>query len=96
METTFDSLGYFDKLKQAGVPEAQAKVQAEALKDVLDTSQHYLATKRDLEATKQELQRDIKELEYRLMLKLGGIAVATAGICTAIILGLLPMLLPTT
>lgn len=28
--TTFDSLRYFEKLKAAGVPEEQAKVQADA------------------------------------------------------------------
>lgn len=31
--TTFDALAYFEKLKAAGVPEEQAKVQANALRD---------------------------------------------------------------
>lgn len=30
--TIFDSLGYFEKLKEAGVPEAQARVQYDLLK----------------------------------------------------------------
>ncbi|PIE69410.1 MAG: DUF1640 domain-containing protein [Deltaproteobacteria bacterium] len=79
METTFDSLGYFKKLKDAGFSEDQAKVQTDALREVIDSS---LATKRDL-----------KDLEYRLTynltLKLGGITVA----CSAIILALLPLIL---
>ena len=29
---TFDSLGYFERLKEAGVPEPQARVQADALR----------------------------------------------------------------
>ena len=29
---TFDSLGYFEKLKDAGVPEPQARVQADTLR----------------------------------------------------------------
>ena len=50
--TTFDTLGYFDKLKAAGFTEQQARVQADALRELID----------DKLATKQ----DIKELELRL------------------------------
>lgn len=72
---TFDTLSYFDKLKDAGVPENQARVQADALRDLVESS---LVTKRDL-----------KELEYKLTIRLGGIAVA----CTALLLAILPMLI---
>ena len=34
--TTFDTLGYFEKLKAAGVPEAQARVQADTLRVLID------------------------------------------------------------
>ena len=73
--TTFDTLGYFEKLKAAGVPEEQAKIQANALLEVIEDS---LVTKRDL-----------KELEYKLTIRLGGIVVA----CTALLLAILPMLI---
>lgn len=73
--TTFDTLGYFEKLKAAGVPEEQAKIQANALREVIEDS---LVTKRDL-----------KELEYKLTIRLGGIVVA----CTALLLAILPMLI---
>lgn len=73
--TTFDSLSYFEKLKAAGVPEAQAKVQTETLREVIESS---LVTKRDL-----------KELELRLTIRLGGIAIA----CTALLLAVLPMMI---
>ena len=43
--TTFDTPGYFEKLKAAGVPEEQAKIQANALRDIIENS---LVTKRDL------------------------------------------------
>ena len=33
---TFDTLAYVKKLKAAGVPEAQAEVQAEALVEIID------------------------------------------------------------
>ncbi len=43
---TFDTLKYIDTLKEAGVPEVQARAQAEALREVLHTE---VATKQDLE-----------------------------------------------
>jgi hypothetical protein len=49
---TFDTLGYFERLKAAGMPESQARVQAETLREVIEDK---LATKQDL-----------RELEYRL------------------------------
>jgi len=63
--TTFDTLGYFEKLKAAGVPENQAKAQVEVIREVIE----------DKLATKQDLQ----ELEYRLTIRFGSmIAVAVA------------------
>ncbi len=79
MEAVFDSLTYFKKLKDAGVPEEQANVQAEALRAIIDST---LATKKDL-----------KEQEYRIIIRLGSIVIATAGICTTIVLGFLPLLI---
>lgn len=75
LTTTFDTLAYFDKLKAAGMPEEQARVQADALKELVESA---LATKRDL-----------KELELRLTIRLGGIVVA----CTTLLLAVLPLML---
>ena len=72
---TFDTLGYFEKLKASGMPEEQARVQADTLRDLVESS---LVTR-----------RDIKELELRLTIRLGGIAVA----CTALLLAVLPIIL---
>ncbi|MCX4310224.1 MAG: hypothetical protein OSJ28_07990 [Desulfovibrio sp.] len=77
--TTFDSLRYFEKLKAAGVPEEQAKVQADALREVID----------ERLVTKDYLDYRLKELEYKLVIRLGGIVVA----CTAILLAGLPLML---
>ena len=49
---TFDTLAYAKKLKAAGVPDEQAEVQAEALKDIVNTE---LLTKRDLTEAKIEI-----------------------------------------
>ena len=35
--TTFDTPGYFEKLKAAGVPESQARVRTDALRDMTDS-----------------------------------------------------------
>lgn len=77
--TAFDALGYFEKLKAAGVPEEQAKIQANALREVID----------ERLVTKDYLDLRLKELEYRLTIRLGGIVVA----CTAILLAALPLIL---
>ena len=64
--TTFDALAYFEKLKAAGVPEDQAKVQANAFRDFTaiqdENARRELATKGDLQALRLEL----KEMEMRL------------------------------
>jgi len=58
---TFDALGYFEKLKAAGMPEAQAKIQLEAMQDVIknydDVSRKDLATKGDLQNLKHDILR---------------------------------------
>ena len=61
--TTFDTLGYFDKLKAAGFTEQQARVQADALRELIEDK---LATKRDLKELEAATKRDLKELELRL------------------------------
>lgn len=49
---TFDTLAYAKKLKSAGVPEAQAEIQAEALKEIINSE---LVTKRDLTEAKVKI-----------------------------------------
>jgi hypothetical protein len=62
----FDTLRYANKLKAAGVPEKQAEVQAEALADIVDER---LVTKQDL-----------RELELRMIVKLGGVMLSGLGL----------------
>ena len=49
---TFDTLSYVKRLKSAGVPEAQVEIQAEALKEIINSD---LVTKRDLVEAKVEI-----------------------------------------
>lgn len=74
----FDTLQYAKKLKEAGVPEKQAEVQAEALVEIIEDK---LATKQDIVM----LQKDLKELEYRLIIKMGAMLVASITILGAMI-----------
>ena len=61
---TFDTLKFVEKLRAAGVPEAQAKVQAEVLVFALDeVMDQQLATKVDIARLERELKTDIARLE---------------------------------
>lgn len=72
---TFDTLAYFDKLKSAGVPEPQAKVQAETLAEIIDEK---LATKRDLKELEQRLT-------YKLTIRLGAMLTSAVAILSILI-----------
>ena len=71
--STFNPLTYFEELRAAGVSEPQAKVQADTLNKIVDGE---LATKNDIFL----LQKDIKELEYKLTIRLGSMLVASMSI----------------
>ncbi|WP_333656090.1 hypothetical protein [Dissulfurispira sp.] len=89
----FDTLAYAKKLKEAGVPEKQAEIHAEAIAEIVEDK---LATKRDLKdlevAVQRDIkelevtvQRDIKELELRLIIKLGSLIAASIAIVAALV-----------
>ena len=69
MSAGIDSLRLYDRLRTK-LPEDEARVIADALVEVVETD---LATKRDL-----------KELEYRLVIKMGGMLIALAGFLAVI------------
>jgi len=59
----FDTHAYVKRLTAAGMPEAQAEVQAEAFAELINDQ---LATKRDLAELEMRLGGQSKELEMRL------------------------------
>ena len=67
----FDTLEYSKKLRAAGFTEVQAEVQAEALADMFENQ---IATKRDL-----------RELEYRLLIRLGAMMTVAIGAIAALV-----------
>ena len=75
---TFDTLKFANKLKAAGLPPDQAEAQAEALAEVIELNIQDLVTKDDLTAS-------LKDLEQRLIIKLGGMMVVAVGVIVALV-----------
>ncbi|MDR3176447.1 MAG: CCDC90 family protein [Desulfovibrio sp.] len=67
VSVTFDTLGFFEKLKAAGVPEQQAKVQVEIMQEVVcgygAASRKDLASKGDI----QELGNELHNVKHELL-----------------------------
>jgi len=74
-ETTFDTLQYAKKLRSAGFTEAQAEIQAEAIKELIDDK---LVTKNDLEV-------GLKSLRDQMTIRMGGMLVTAVIVLAAII-----------
>ncbi|MBF0161946.1 MAG: DUF1640 domain-containing protein [Magnetococcales bacterium] len=66
----FDSYAYVRRLRDAGMDEQQAAIQAEAFmtlaEDRLATKQDITELKRDIETTKAELKRDIAAMDAKV------------------------------
>ena len=71
---TFDSLGYAKKLEAAGFTREQAEVQANALREVID----------ERLVTRDYLDTRLKELEYRLTIRLGAMLAASIAMVAAL------------
>ena len=67
VQPKYDSLGYAQELKEAGVPEALANIQAKALFRVIDQQ---LVTKQDIKELEVKLGYEIKELEVKFGYKI--------------------------
>lgn len=72
---TFDTHAYIKKLKAVGMPEEQAEVQAEAIAELVT----------DRLVTKEDLDRSLKELEYRLTIRLGSMMVVAVSLIAALV-----------
>lgn len=70
----FDTHAYVKHLTQVGVPEPQAEVHAEAIASLIESE---LATKRDLKEMEVTLRHELKELESRIIIRLGGLIIAS-------------------
>jgi hypothetical protein len=80
---TFDTLKFVKTLQAAGVEAPQAEAIAAAVRDSHDAAD--VATKGDLRELKTELKADIRELELRMTVRLGGMIVLGIGVIAALI-----------
>lgn len=76
---TFDTHKFVRKLKESGLPEGQAEAIADAFKEAQGEAE--LATKRDIE----DLRRDMREMEQRMVIKLGGLIVLAVGVVATLV-----------
>lgn len=76
MTVAFDTLKFVEKLEAGGFTHTQAKAVAEAFAEA--TSQE-LAIKTDILAVRS----DIRELELRMTVKLGGLIIGATGVIIA-------------
>ncbi len=77
----FDTHTYVKRLVSAGMPEPQAEVIADEQRNLITNE---LATKRDI----ADVRRDMKEMELRLTVRMGGMMV-TAVVAVAALVKLL-------
>ena len=81
----FDTLKYSKRLKDAGVSDKQAEAEAEALAEVLKINIKDLASKDDLTREVDLLRRDMREMELRIVIKLGALMAFSIGIVATLV-----------
>lgn len=87
MAVFLNTLKYARALRDAGVKAEDAEKQAEALAEALETAE--VATKADLRETERALRSDMKELEYRLTLRIFASQIAGTVGTAALVLAVL-------
>jgi len=73
---TFDTHGFVKRLTAAGMPEAQAEVLADEQTNLIENN---LASKRDLKELGVALKTDMREMEQRIVIRLGGMIILAVG-----------------
>jgi len=80
---TFDTLKYADRLEAAGVPPRQAKAEAQALAEVLTSSE--VATARDVERLESKIELLRSDLSGKFTLLQWMLGLLLAGIASLIL-----------
>ena len=85
----FDTLEFVKRLRAANFSEAQAEAMVEAIAAVvteqLATKADIAELRRDLGAEIESVRREIKESEYRLTIRLGGMLAAAVAVVAALV-----------
>lgn len=79
---TFDTHSFVKKLKAVGFTEEQAEVFASEQARLIEDK---LATKNDLVELENNLRRDMRELEYRIIIKLGSLMAASIAVVATLV-----------
>ena len=79
---TFDTDSFFKKLKVVGFTEDQAKVFASEQARLIEDK---LATQTDLIELENNLRRDMREMEYRIFIKLGTLMAASIAVVATLV-----------
>jgi hypothetical protein len=77
-----DTHSFVKKLKDVGFTEEQAEVFASEQARLIEDN---LATKNDLVELENNLRRDILELEYRIIIKLGDLMAASIAVVATLV-----------
>jgi hypothetical protein len=85
----FDTLSYARRLKQAGVPDAQAEAMADATRELVvfdfASKGDIAALKTDLAAVEQRVMTAMDNLGLRLTVRLGGLIAVGVAVLAALI-----------
>ena len=79
---TFDTHSYVKKLQAVGFTEEQAEIFASEQARLIDDK---LATKNDLVELENNFRRDMRELEYRIIIKLGSLMAASIAVVAKLV-----------
>jgi hypothetical protein len=79
---TFDTHSFVKKLKAVGFTEEQAEVFASEQSRLIEDK---LATKNDLVELENNLRRDMRELEYRIIIKLGALMALSIAVVATLV-----------
>ncbi len=83
---TFDTHKFVRKLKTAGFDETQAEAVADAFSEAQGEAE--LATKADITNLRRDIddvRRDMREMEQRMIIKMGSMMVVAIGIVAALV-----------
>ena len=79
---TYNTHSFVKKLKAVGFTEEQAEVFASEQARLIEDK---LATKNDLVELENNLRRDMRELEYRIIIKLGSLIAASIAVVATLV-----------
>jgi len=82
MSAIFDTLQYTKGAVKVGIPREQAEYQAEQIAKMID---YQLVTKADVMWLEKSFDQKLKELENKLIIRLGGLMIVCSGVIMSVL-----------